>query len=267
MERGAWLESTLAVLAALLLAFGQGWTRRARTFEPGPREAEVLRVVTWNLGGARGGETHGLEGADVPHVADVLGALDADVVLLQEVGSQARLEDLRARLGLDWRLVRGGGDCRALVRRTWERWGERGTGGAVRLSIEHEGRRIAIAALHASAFDPEERNEQIGALTRDLLDEPADARVLAGDLNLDLDPGQRGDLFTSDLHRDVETYGYVTQHLVDTGVDGGPTAEPDRRLDYVLVSEALTVVAAGPWKGRRAGSMDHDPVVADLRWR
>ena len=33
-------------------------------------------------------------------------------------------------------------------------------------------------------------------------------------------------------------------------VDGGP----------------YTVRAAGPWKGRRAGDMDHDPVVVDLSW-
>jgi endonuclease/exonuclease/phosphatase family metal-dependent hydrolase len=267
MERGTWVEAGLGTLGLGLLAFGQGWARPTDGFEPGPRRPEVLRIVTWNVGGAEEGRPHGLQAADQPHVADVLAMLDPDVVLLQEVAGRSQLRELRDGLGLDWRLLRGDGDAHALVHRATERWPARDGTSAVRFSIEHAGRTVALAALHASAFDAEERNAQIGALADALLDVPADGWLLGGDLNLDLDPGKRGDLFTNDLHRDVETYGYLTERLVDAGVDGGPTAEPDRRLDYVLVSESLEVVAAGPWKGHRTGTMDHDPVVADLRWR
>jgi endonuclease/exonuclease/phosphatase family metal-dependent hydrolase len=78
---------------------------------------------------------------------------------------------------------------------------------------------------------------------------------------------KRGDLFTDEAHRDVETYNYAAQALQDAAaaVDAhAPTAEPDRRVDYVFVSLERRVLAAGPWKGRRVGAMDHDPVVADI---
>jgi endonuclease/exonuclease/phosphatase family metal-dependent hydrolase len=86
---------------------------------------------------------------------------------------------------------------------------------------------------------------------------------LLGDLNLDLD--KQRDLSSNRVHLDVETYNYVGGLLQDAARGRGSTAEPDRRLDYVFVSPAATVEAAGPWKERRSGTMDHDPVGADLR--
>jgi endonuclease/exonuclease/phosphatase family metal-dependent hydrolase len=89
---------------------------------------------------------------------------------------------------------------------------------------------------------------------------------LAGDFNLDLDLDKRRDLFTDDEYRDVETYNYVANRLVDAARGRGSTAEPDRRLDYIFAErEAFLVIDSGPWKGHRSGQMDHDPVVADLR--
>lgn len=75
-------------------------------------------------------------------------------------------------------------------------------------------------------------------------------------------------LSTDDEHRDIETYDYVAERLVDSCAGGGSTAEPDRRLDYVFVpGETVEVVVAGAWEGRKAGDMDHDPVVVELRLR
>jgi endonuclease/exonuclease/phosphatase family metal-dependent hydrolase len=85
-------------------------------------------------------------------------------------------------------------------------------------------------------------------------------------LNLDLDLDKRRDLFTDAEHRDVESYNYVASRLFDVGMGRGSTAEPDRRLDYIFINAELGVTAAGAWKGRRVREMDHDPVVADLRF-
>ena len=93
-------------------------------------------------------------------------------------------------------------------------------------------------------------------------------RIFAGDFNLDPGLDKRRDLFSDDDHLDVETYNYVAQSMEDAALGRGPTAEPDRRLDYIFYgAEELELVEAGPWRGRRVGAMDHDPVVADFRFR
>ena len=96
--------------------------------------------------------------------------------------------------------------------------------------------------------------------------DPAYLKILAGDLNLDIDLGKRRDLFSDNQHLDVETYNYLLQHLSDLTQNTGSTAEPDRRLDYIFGDTGrVKVVRSGPWKGRRIEDMDHDPVVADLQ--
>lgn len=46
----------------------------------------------------------------------------------------------------------------------------------------------------------------------------------------------------------------------------GPTAEPDRRLDYIFSDASLAVIDAGLFKDLRAPGMDHDPLVGDLHF-
>ena len=95
---------------------------------------------------------------------------------------------------------------------------------------------------------------------------PDHLKILAGDLNLDIDIDKRRDLFTDDEYLDVETYNYIVRRLSDVTLNTGSTAEPDRRLDYIFAdAKRLNVVHAGPWKGKRVADMDHDPVVADLQ--
>ena len=86
------------------------------------------------------------------------------------------------------------------------------------------------------------------------------------DLNIDLDLDKRRDLFSSNEYLDVETYNYVATHLFDTAIGRGPTAEPDRRLDYIFSDANLAVIDAGPFKNHRAPEMDHDPLVGDLHF-
>lgn len=266
MSGGARIEAGLWALAALFLVVASGLRLPLAEFEPPARATGVLRVVTWNVGGAREGEPHGLLAEHLETVAGTLRALAPDLAFLQEAGDERRLEDLVARLGPDWSLTRGRGGVVALATRgELERWSTplaRSLGARYRLG----GRTLAVAALHASAFSARERNREVGPTLEALLDQRADAHVLAGDLNLDLDLDKRGDLFSNDQPLDVETYNHVAEQLADAARGRGATAEPDRRLDYVFVTPGVPVLAAGPWRGRRTGTMDHDPVVVDLAW-
>lgn len=264
MSGAARLEASLFGLAALFLGLAQDWGALLPGFEPAPRTDAELRVVSWNLGGASGGEPHGFQEESLESVVQTLRACAADLVFLQEIGDEELLARLVGELGSDWNLVRGRGGVAALsARGQLERWPvplARSLG--VHLWIG--GCSIAAATLHSSAFSARDRNREIGPTLDALLEQQAELHLFTGDLNLDLDLDKRCDLFSNDLHLDVETYNYVAQHLADAARGSGPTAEPDRRLDYVFATPSVPVRAAGPWRGRRTGTMDHDPLVVDL---
>lgn len=260
------LELALFGLAAVFFLLARAPGRPQAGFEPSARASGSLRLVSWNVGGARDGEPHGFLEAHLEAVATTLRTLEPDLVFLAEAGDEELVRRLAARLGPQWRVLRGRGGVVALATagRLEPRPAPLARSLAVELSLA--GRRVAIAALHASAFSARDRNREIGPTLDALLEQEADAHLLVGDLNLDLDRDKRADLFSNDEYLDVETYNYVVESLIDAARDSGPTAEPDRRLDYVFVSRGVTVLAAGPWRGRRSGSMDHDPLVADLEW-
>ena len=136
----------------------------------------------------------------------------------------------------------------------WELWGRQ------------RGHLIAALCYGGRSIDLALKDE--GEFKFDLLDAGADGihddTCGATAANVDLDLDKRRDLFSNDAYRDVESYNYVASALDDATRGTGSTAEPDRRLDYVFASPELLATAAGPWKGRRAGDMDHDPVVVDL---
>ncbi len=272
------LEAGLFAAAAALALLGYGLPARDRAaYEPSERAPGVLRVVTWNLGDGGGGTGSAFEDEAVERVAGTLNALEPDLVLLQEVPGERELERLVRRLDgaqvLSLIPARGARRVAVLARH-----GELELldapqprrGRSLGFAYRRPGRSAIVGVvLHADAWSSRERNLEIGTAADWLAtrDEGA-ALLLAGDLNLDLDPGGRRDLFTDDEHRDVQSYEVATRRLVDAAAERGPTAEPDRRLDYVLVERgAFELVDAGPWKGRRVGAMDHDPVVADLRYR
>ena len=278
-RRGEWLEGMLFVAAAALLVAGNARGVLApKPYEPAPRTDEVLRVVTWNVGGglAEGGSA--LRNDHIDHVVETLRALDADLVLLQEVTGRHQVRELRRGLGDGWESAvdrRGGARRVAVLARTDKLHSfdvDSGGGEQRALGVTFvtaHGTEVVAIGIHANAFSAEVRNAVIGAAV-DALHEAArerpDAlRILAGDLNLDLDLDKRRDLFTDDAHLDVETYNYVTRSLVDAARGRGATAEPDRRLDYVFIGpDRFEARAAGPWKEKRVGDMDHDPVVADV---
>lgn len=268
-------ELLLFLFAGTFGVLGFGWLdQRPAAFVPGEREATTLRVVTWNVGGRAAPTGQPMQDDWIPNIAETILKLSPDVVLLQEVASRGQLDDLLSALGGTWRgTVTARGDRRVgvlydrgeirLPSTFWRR-------GQTNVALVYESPdhpALAIVAVHADAYSAKRRNKELGrALDLLMSMRGAEARLFAGDLNLDLDLDKRRDLFSDNEHLDVETYNYITNQLFDAGVGRGSTAEPDRRLDYIFVNEKLGVAAAGPWKDRRVDTMDHDPVVADLRF-
>jgi endonuclease/exonuclease/phosphatase family metal-dependent hydrolase len=258
------LEAVLFTLAGLFLVLAQDLRGVLPGFEPGPRDGRELRLLTWNVGGARRGRPHGFVEAHRERVVDALRASDADLVFLQELGDFELLDGLVGLLGPEWSALRGPGGCALLTPHgPLERF-RVSPARALGAHLRFDELVIAAVCIHAHAFASRERNQEIGHSLDDLMEEEADLHVFAGDLNIDLDLDKRGDLFSDDLHADVETYNYVAQRLLDAARNSGPTAEPDRRLDYVFVTPSVIVRKAGPWKGQRTGTMDHDPLVVDV---
>jgi endonuclease/exonuclease/phosphatase family metal-dependent hydrolase len=272
-RNGLRFELLLFALAAGCFTVGSASSVWAPVpFEPGTRAAGVLRILTWNVGQSNAS----LASEDVAHVAAVIRELDPDLCFLQEMANTSQLGKLQRELGPDWShsssRARGGSQLAVLARGAKLVPFRVPAPGAVAHGVRcrtASRRTLSAVGLHADTFSSRRRNHQIGSTVDFLLRRhPNTPKIVAGDLNLDLDLGKRRDLFSDDSYRDVETYNYVAERLTDTASGRGSTAEPDRRLDYIFVSpEHFALVAAGPVRGRRHGHMDHDPVVADVRFR
>ncbi len=271
------LELVLFVSAALFLLLGftpSGGAAGEIAFDQ--KATGVLRVVTWNLGGSSGRNGHALSESALSQVAQTLAQLNADLVLVQELRDPEQLGRLRVALGdHDWQAVAvrsagvRGREVAILARRGHLSGPPvQSNASLTALYSGSEWPSLMVANVHAHAYSAERRNRELGWLSRQLHHSARGTPViLGGDLNLDLDLDKRRDLFSDNAHRDVETYNYVAGQFLDAARGTGSTAEPDRRLDYIFVTpQEFEVVAAGPRRDRRVGDMDHDPLVADLRF-
>lgn len=275
------LPERVAFLVAGVIFLVLWWSARStsRGFELRPVGSDVLRIATWNVGRGVDQGGGGLPSEQIADVAQSIIDLGAQAVALQELSSVGQANELASQLmecsGENWtvRVRSGSGRCvafAALGKIEIDR-AQRASGRSLFLRwTATAGLTFDVAVLHAEAFSAERRNLEIGAAVEQLEGasaEPSAGHLLLGDLNLDLDIGERGDMFTDDRHLDVETYNFATRHLDDLGLGCGPTAQPDRRLDYILASTLLEVLQAGPWSGPAIPGMDHKPLVVDLAMR
>ncbi len=268
------LEILFVVLTIVFTVTGYGFHQLGRhSYQLTKRNPNGLRIVTWNVGGAGGNDGRSLENQFLPHVANVLKKLDADLILLQEIAYENQVYRLSRLLDGKWDAMvsNGGGRSVAIL-------GQRGhlypwigpdkKHSSLAASYRSPGKPpVFLINLHADPYSAQRRNVLIGRATDVLIRQfPEHLKILAGDLNLDIDIDKRRDLFSDDEYLDVETYNYIAQYLSDVTLNTGSTAEPDRRLDYIFADyKRLNVIHSGPWKGKRVADMDHDPVVADLQ--
>jgi len=268
------LEILFVVLTIVFAATGYGlhqWDRHS--YQLTKRNPKDLRIVTWNVGGAGGHGGRSLENQFLPHVATVLKELDADLILLQEIAYEKQVSRLSRMLDGKWEAMVSNGGSRsvAILAQRGRLYslislGKKPNGLATSYRAP-EKPPVFLMNIHADPYSAQRRNRLIGWATDVLMSRfPDHLKILAGDLNLDIDIDKRRDLFTDDEYLDIETYNYVAQRLSDVTLNTGSTAEPDRRLDYIFADyKRLKVIHSGPWKGKRVADMDHDPVVADLQ--
>jgi endonuclease/exonuclease/phosphatase family metal-dependent hydrolase len=257
---------------------------------PGPGQPPIpVRLVTFN--------THhgvGVDGRhDLPRLAKVLAAADADVVCLQEVDRHYgdRSEDVDQALllsrALDMQLAWGPAIDRPREKSMRRQYGNAllsrlpilvsdvhplpGDGeprSALRTMVELDGGALWVTTTHLSTRSAEERAAQAETIAA-LHTETMATGVLVGDFNaepgaLELAPLRTRfrDAWELAGDRDDRSGWRFWQH--DEG-HTHPARHPHARIDHVWVSEGVGVRRAHVLDG--AGASDHLPVVVDLAVR
>jgi endonuclease/exonuclease/phosphatase family metal-dependent hydrolase len=231
--------------------------------------AGAVRLMTWNVGGSIGKTGRAMPDKHIAHVVSTLLGTDTDIVILQELANKEQALRMRKKLGASWQLlVSNYGDRRiAILVRDYSLGQEQitlpyGDGLICRIVLSND-EHIALAALHADAYNAKKRNLVTGHARDALLNMAAQKWVLAGDLNLDIARLQKREIFSDDDHQDVKSYNYISEKIEDLSITSGPTAAGSRRLDYIF-GKNIEPVHAGVLKRQRIGDMDHDPVIIDF---
>ncbi|HJX43880.1 MAG TPA: endonuclease/exonuclease/phosphatase family protein [Geodermatophilus sp.] len=255
---------------------------------PGPDQPPIpVRLVTFNVHHGVGDDRR----HDLPRLAKVLAAAEADVVCLQEVDRYFgdRSEDVDQALllsrALDMQLAWGpaidearpGDDRRRqygnallsrlpiLVSDVHPLPGSGEPRSALRTLVELDGGALWVTTTHLTTRSPAERAEQVAAL-RALHTAPMTTGVVVGDLNAAPDAPElaalRADL--SDAwelapERDDQTRRRFWQR--EEGLTH-PARSPHARIDQVWVTPGITVAGARVLDG--AGASDHLPLAVDL---
>lgn len=215
-----------------------------------------VRLMAWNVHGFRGGARR---------LAEAVAEERPDIVFLNEVDYLslrlrrfARRLEMRWASGLSlWRPVPNA----VLTRPPWRvvsdrllrfpREGRTVRRGAMVARVGRAGMRLTAAAVHLGLSEPE-RHRHVEALTDTLAGEPAPVLV-GGDLN-EVPAGPAAAWLAE---RYWDAFATVGQSPGFTF----PAADPRARIDYLFVSEGVTVERA--WVGDQGGS-DHLPLFADL---
>jgi endonuclease/exonuclease/phosphatase family metal-dependent hydrolase len=257
---------------------------------PGPDQPPIpVRLVTYNIHHGVGDDGR----HDLPRLATVLAAADADVICLQEVDRHfgprsenvdqalllARALDMQLAWGPALDEPRPGGAPRgeygnALLSRLpilisdvhrLPGRGERRC--ALRTMVELDGGALWVTNTHLSRRGAD-RAAQAAALA-DLHTGPMETGVLVGDFNtgpdapeLDALRQRFGDAWDLASERDDRAGWRFWQHE-----DGHthPARSPHRRIDQAWVTQGVDVAAAQVLDG--GGASDHLPLLVDLRVR
>ncbi len=257
---------------------------------PGPDQPPIpVRLVTFNTHHGVGSD----ERHDLPRLAKVLAAADADVICLQEVDRYfgSRSEDVDQALllsrALDMQLAWGPAIDEEHPDGAPKQYGNAllsrlpilvsdvhrlpGTGeprSALRTMVELDGGLLWVTATHLTTNSPQERADQVAALAA-LHTAPMETGVVVGDFNTrpgspELAPLRERFTDAWELAPDrADQAGWRFWHSGHG--ETFPAKGPRKRIDQVWVSPGVEVTAAYVLDGD--GASDHLPFVVDLAVR
>jgi endonuclease/exonuclease/phosphatase family metal-dependent hydrolase len=257
---------------------------------PGPDQPPIpVRLVTFNTHHGVGDDGR----HDLPRLATVLAAAEADVICLQEVDRHfgprsenvdqalllARALDMQLAWGPALDEPRPDGQPRGeygnallsrlpiLISDVHELPGGGEPRSALRTMIELDGGALWVTTTHLSRSGGD-RAAQVAALA-DLHTAPMETGVVVGDFNAPPDAPELatlrerfGDAWELAGERDDRAGWRFWQH--DEG-HTHPARSPHRRIDQVWVTQGVDVAAAQVLDG--AGASDHLPLMVDLEVR
>lgn len=262
------------ILPALLVV--SSLAEAACTTPRAPQQQSV-RVMSYNIAAGN---------RDLARIADVIRAADADIIGLQEVdvhwsersGFVDQAADLAAMLGMQVRfgpiysLPGDGAERREfglavlthhpiiefrnhVIPRLSTQADDpepRPMPGFIDAVVDVRGTRIHVFNTHLDYRpDPRVRVAQVSAMLR-VMPQPSLPHILIGDLNAPPSAPELQPLFARfhDAWQDDRDPGHTY-----------PASAPERRIDYVLVSDRFRIAGAGTITTEAS---DHLPVVADL---
>jgi endonuclease/exonuclease/phosphatase family metal-dependent hydrolase len=258
---------------------------------PGPDQPPIpVRLLTFNVHHGVGPDRR----HDLPRLARLLAATDADVICLQEVdrhyGDRSEHVDqpLLLSRALDMQLAwgpsidrtgDGGRDRRQYGNALLSRLpilisdvhplpGDGEPRSALRTLVELDGGALWVTTTHLSSSSATDRASQAAAVAA-LHDEPMETGVLVGDLNADAGAPELDVLrerFTDSWHlaRARSDQAGRWSLRAQRGLTH-PAGHPRARIDQVWVSPGVAVSDAQVLDG--AGVSDHNPLLVDLEVR
>jgi endonuclease/exonuclease/phosphatase family metal-dependent hydrolase len=280
-----WLKLLLAMLFVLSLvgAFFVKPTREHEiTNESGAeqsRDNKHLRILTWNIGNGNLESDTRAHSEDLPAVARVILANDADAVALQELTGEDQLKLLLTHLKNRYRgyvCSKGNSDrLDAVVIRT----GSEGSAifedvpagdhfaAAATFRLQKDSPEIYLVSAHADAFSASRRrgfSEDVTDFVRNRW-EKSGLMFVTGDFNFEVSTRNKNNLFTDDAKQDSESYAYLLKYFRDLGRNAGETAINNRRIDYVFgPTKTVSVHRAEVLRDATVGTMDHWPLLVEV---
>lgn len=263
-----------------------GFQDKVRVYAEGPPESDgTLRVMTYNIHHGEGADGQ----IDLQRLADVIAYSGADIIGLQEVDVRTRRSMGVDQIAVLAQLLRmesafgsnlpyqGGNYGNGLLSRYPIQssnnvslyWAGGEPRGMLRAEVDAEGSPLTVFVTHLSltAGENERQRQQIAGLLR-----KTDGHfVLLGDMNVDWEYD------TAPLFDDAANDAWL--QAIDMSDESSPlrrlttlgstfsSSRPTRRIDYIFLSDDLTVTGEGAVFTLESLASDHLPVVAEIEWK
>lgn len=267
-----WVKLILLVLFCLMIAGAVHFAapREPENVNSSSKQANSLRLLTWNIGYAELEDDTRAHDKDLPAVAEVIRRENADAVALQELTGKAQLSALLKLLNGEYRgavAQQGHGDRfeAVLVKDTAATFTPVPVGDRYALAVTFRSQVVLVSA-HADAFNAARRRTYTEALMDWAQARAQSATVfIAGDFNFELKAANETNLYTDNVKHDSESYSHILGSFRDLGRSAGDTAINDRRIDYIFGPTKLKDIGrVEVLRNAAVGRMDHWPLLVEV---